>query len=85
MNDEFYIGWEAKAATRTGKAMRNVIVVLLLLVVLAAFGLAASQRLIGQSVCEWGTTKTLSGILQTEPYPHLRVNVSHRPTAPRRN
>jgi hypothetical protein len=73
MNDEFYIGWEAKTAMRTGKAMRSVIVVLLLGAVLAAFGLAVAQRLIGQSAFEWGTSKTLSGILQTEPYPHLLV------------
>ena len=35
--------------------------------------LALSQRMIGQSVFEWGTTKTFSGILQLQPYPHLLV------------
>src|SRR5262245_24207416 len=73
MNDEFYIGWEAKAAPAIGKAVRKVVVVLLSLAVFTSVVLAVSQRMIGQSVFEWGTSKTFSGILQTQPYPHLLV------------
>jgi hypothetical protein len=73
MNDEFYIGWEAKAAPGIGKMVRKVVVVLMSLEVFASVVLALSQRMIGLSVFEWGTSKTFSGILQTQPYPHLLV------------
>lgn len=73
MNDEFYIGWEVKAAPSTGKTTRQVVIVLLFLALLAAVLLAVSQRMIGQSVFEWGTNKTFRGVLQTQPYPHLLV------------
>src|SRR5262245_42017062 len=73
MNDEFYIGWEAKAAADVGRTARRVVIVLLVLAVIGSVVLAVSQRMIGQIVFEWGTSKTFSGILQTQPYPHLRV------------
>src|SRR3989454_11073858 len=72
-SDEFYIGWEAKAASGIGKTVRKIVVALLLLALLAPVMLAVSQRMIGASVFEWGTHKTFSGILQTTPYPHLLV------------
>src|SRR5260221_3906172 len=72
-SNEFYIGWEAKAAPGIGKAVRKVVVVLLLLTLAASVVLALSQHMIGASVFEWGTRKTFSGILQTTPYPHLLV------------
>jgi len=71
--NEFYIGWEAKAAPGICKAVRKVVVVLLLLALAASVVLAISQRMIGASVFEWGTHKTFAGILQTTPYPHLLV------------
>lgn len=73
MNDEFYIGWEAKAAPGIGKTVRKVINALLLLALLVSVVLAVSQRMIGASVFEWGNHKRFSGILQTAPYPHLLV------------
>ncbi len=72
-NDEFYIGWEAKAAPGIRKPVRNIVVALFLLALLAPVVLAVSQRMIGVSVFEWGIHKTFSGILQTAPYPHLLV------------
>jgi len=71
--NEFYIGWEAKAAPGISEAVRKVVVVLLLLALAASVVLAISQRMIGASVFEWGTHKTFAGILQTIPYPHLLV------------
>ena len=73
MNDEFYIGWEAKAAPGIGKAVRRVVVVLLLIALLVPVALAISQRMIEVSVFEWGNIKNLSGIFQATPYPHLLV------------
>lgn len=73
MNDEFYIGWEARAAPGIMKTVRKAVVVVLTLVLLTPVVLAVSQRMIGASVFEWGNHKTFSGILQTAPYPHLLV------------
>jgi len=73
MTDEFYIGWEAKAAPGIGKTTRKVAILLLVLALLAPVVLAVSQTMIGASVFEWGIHKTFSGILQTQPYPHLLV------------
>jgi hypothetical protein len=74
MNDEFYIGWEAKAAPGIGKTVRKIVVIVLALASLVPVVLAVSQRMIGASVFEWGTHKTFTGILQTQPYPHLLVS-----------
>jgi hypothetical protein len=71
--DEFYIGWEAKAAPGIGRTLRTVVIALLLLALLAPVVLAVSQHMIGASVFEWGNHKSFSGILQTTPYPHLLV------------
>ena len=83
MNDEFYIGWEAKAAPGIGNGVRRTVVILLGLVIGLGLALAAAQRMIGVSVFEWGTQKKFSGILQAQPYPHLLVprpgNVDGRP------
>jgi hypothetical protein len=73
MNDEFYIGWEAKAAPGIGKFVRLVVVLLVIAAIGLALAIAAVQHSIGVSVFEWGTVKKFSGILQTEPYPHLLV------------
>ncbi|TAL00622.1 MAG: hypothetical protein EPO07_09460 [Verrucomicrobia bacterium] len=73
MSDEFYIGWEAKAAPGIGKTVRCAVIAVLALALLVPVVLAVSQRMIGVSVFEWGTQKTFSGVLQTQPYPHLLV------------
>jgi len=73
MNEEFYIGWEAKAAPDISKTVRGVVIALLVLALLVPVVLAVSQRMIGASVFEWGNPKSFSGILQTSPYPHLLV------------
>jgi hypothetical protein len=74
MSDEFYIGWESKAAPGISKTVRSAVVVVLALAFLIPVVLAVSQRLIGASVFEWGTHKSFSGVLQTQPYPHLLVS-----------
>ena len=56
--DEFYIGWEAKAAPSIGKKVRKAVMALLLLALLAPLVFAVSQRMIGASVFEWGTHKS---------------------------
>lgn len=74
MSEEFYIGWEAKAAPGISKVVRRTVIILLLLALLVPVVLAVTQRMIGVSVFEWGNHKTFSGILRTTPYPHLLVS-----------
>ncbi len=73
MSDEFYIGWELRAAPGIGRRTRLAALILLVLAVLIAATLAVSQRLIGASVFEFGEIKTFTGILEAKPYPHLLV------------
>ncbi|MEY4918165.1 MAG: hypothetical protein RL616_2078 [Verrucomicrobiota bacterium] len=73
MNDEFYIGWEDRAAPGIGKFVRAVVALLVVAAIGFALALAAVQRSIGVSVFEWGTVKIFSGMLKLQPYPHLLV------------
>ncbi|HXI69877.1 MAG TPA: hypothetical protein VNN22_05905 [Verrucomicrobiae bacterium] len=73
MSDEFYIGWEAKAAPGISKAVRRIVTGLLMLALFIPAVLAISQRGIGVSVFEWGRIKRFSGVLKLQPYPHLLV------------
>ena len=79
MNDEFYIGWEAKAAPGIGKFARAVVATLFIAAIGVALTLASAQHTIGVSVFEWGTVKKFVGVLKLQPYPHLLVP---RPGAP---
>lgn len=72
-NDEFYIGWEEKAPAGVGFRVRWTVVLLLVLVVALGLSLSLAQRTIGVSVFEWGKVKSFSGILRSQPYPHLLV------------
>jgi hypothetical protein len=73
MNDEFYIGWEAKAAPGIGRTVRRAVIGLLILALLVPAVLAISQHMIGTSVFEWGNVKKFSGVLKLQPYPYLLV------------
>ena len=73
MNDEFYIGWEDKAPPGIGSRARQAVVFLLVLAIALCVLIAVAQRTIGVSVFEWGKVKSFTGILRSEPYPHLLV------------
>ncbi|HWD18086.1 MAG TPA: hypothetical protein VHB20_02315 [Verrucomicrobiae bacterium] len=73
MNDEFYIGWEAKAPSAISRAARKTICALFMVGIAASITFAAAQRMIGASAFEWGTQKTVSGVLRLSPYPYLLV------------
>jgi hypothetical protein len=73
MSDEFYIGWEAKAAPGIGKKVRRTVIALLLLALIAPIAFAVSQHTIGRAMFEYGEEKNFSGILELSPYPHLLV------------
>jgi hypothetical protein len=73
MNDEFYIGWQSNAPPNTGRWIRRAVVLLLAFATVLGVLLAVAQRTIGASVFEWGKVKSFSGILKSQPYPHLLV------------
>jgi hypothetical protein len=73
MNDEFYIGWQSSAPPGVGKSVRRVVFLLLAVAVVLGVLVAVAQRTIGASVFEWGKVKSFSGILKSQPYPHLLV------------
>lgn len=72
-NDEFYIGWEDKLPPGVGSRVRRTVVFLLALAAMLGVLLTLAQRTIGVSVFEWGKVKSFSGILKSQPYPHLLV------------
>jgi hypothetical protein len=73
MNDELYIGWQDRAPKAIGASVRKAITCMLLLAPVLACILALGQRTIGVAVFEWGTLKTFTGTLRSQPYPHLLV------------
>jgi hypothetical protein len=73
MNDEFYIGWEDKAPLRIGQRSRGTVLLLLALAIVLGVALSLAQRTIGVSAFEWGKVKGFTGILKSQPYPHLLV------------
>jgi hypothetical protein len=73
MNDDFYIGWEGKAPPAFRRTRRGTVAALLVLAVALATLFAVAQRTIGVSVFEWGTVKSFTGVLRSQPYPHLLV------------
>lgn len=72
-NDDFYIGWEEKAPPATRSRVLGAIAFLLTSAAVLGILLALAQRTIDISVFEWGTVKKFSGILRSQPYPHLLV------------
>ena len=75
-HDEFYIGWEDKAAPTFRRTARRAAVALLALVIVTGAALALSQRLIGTAYFEWGNMREFSGVLRAEPYPHLLLRTN---------
>lgn len=71
--DEFYIGWQGQAPQAIASHVRKTVVFVLLLAPVLGVLLVLAQRTIGKAAFEWGTTKTFSGILESQPYPHLLV------------
>jgi hypothetical protein len=71
--DDFYIGWQSQAPKSIGSHVRKTVLCLLLIAPVLSVLLVLAQKTIGNAVFEWGTFKTFTGILRTQPYPHLLV------------
>jgi hypothetical protein len=72
-SDEFYIGWQSQAPKSIGSHLRKTVVCFLLIAPVLSVFLVLAQKTIGNAVFEWGTFKTFTGVLQTQPYPHLLI------------
>ncbi len=71
--DEFYIGYLPAAPAGLGKMMRNVIILLLAVVSVAAIILVINQKPFYPSVFEFGNVRTFEGIIKEQPYPTFLV------------
>jgi hypothetical protein len=71
--DEFYIGWQARTPAGIWSHVRKTVATILILMLALACIFALAQRTIGVAVFEWGTLKTFTGTLESQPYPHLLV------------
>ena len=72
MND-FYIGYLAKAPPRMARIVRAVALVLVVMTALLSIGLVTAQRPFAASFFEFGQVRTFRGVIETLPYPVLRV------------
>lgn len=79
--DDFYIGWQSQAPKAISSHACKTVFFLLLLAAVLSVAFALAQRTIGKAVFEWGTIKTFSGILRTQPYPHLLVARPGQPSS----
>jgi hypothetical protein len=71
--EEFYVGWQAQAPAGIWSHVRKTAAAVLILMLALACIFALAQRTIGVAVFEWGTLKTFTGTLESQPYPHLLV------------
>jgi hypothetical protein len=72
--DDFYIGWQSRASTGTGRFAGRAVKAICLFIIGLACILAIAQKTIGRAVFEWGMVKPFKGVLLAEPYPRLLVN-----------
>lgn len=72
MND-FYVGYLPKAPGALARFVRNVVIVLGLLSVMAAVVLLAGQMPFANSAFEYGTVRSFAGVVVTKPFPILLV------------
>lgn len=71
--DPFYVGWQPRAAPDSARFVRAAVAALLLTALGLAAALAASQRTFQPARFELGVARTLTGVYQHGPVPHLRV------------
>ena len=72
MND-FYIGYVPKAPARLARIVRAVALGLVVMTALLSIGLVTAQRPFAASFFEFGKIQTFRGVIETNPYPVLRV------------
>ncbi len=75
MNDrrEFYIGYQPHAPAKLARFIRRWIAIFSVATLLVAGLVAWSHRAYHPSTFEYGTTRTLEGVIETNPYPALLI------------
>lgn len=73
-DEEFYIGWEGKAAPGLARFARGRVLAMLVLAAAVAGGVAATQAPFGTSRFEFGIERTFEGRVEASPYPILVVD-----------
>ncbi len=73
MNDDFYIGYQDKAAPMQARFVRRVVIGLAALVAVLVVLIAARQRPQPDGRFEFGTSRVFEGVLYELPVPALRV------------
>lgn len=71
---DFYVGYVPQAPQRLARWVRLVILILLVAAAALAFLLASNQRGIGPGFFEYGTVRTLEGVIEERPNPVLWVD-----------
>lgn len=74
MSDDFYIGWEGKAAPTIARFARAKVIALLILSTAIAAGVAATQVPFASSRFEFGVERDFEGTIDFVPYPTLLVD-----------
>ncbi len=72
-NDDFYIGWEGKAAPGIARFARARVITLMLIAVAVAGAIAVSQSPFASSRFEFGVERSFEGRIEFVPYPTLVV------------
>ena len=72
-NDEFYIGWMAKAPDGISKFVKKYLAILLPIVIVLAVSLALLQKKFGSGHFEFGKPVDVKGIYFNSPFAHIKV------------
>ncbi len=72
-NDDFYIGWSAKAAPVPGAFVKRITIGVLIIAAAIAAVVAVSQKMIGDGTWDWTNKQTFEGRFVVAPAPHLIV------------
>jgi len=71
--DDFYIGWQEKAAAAYAKKVRRFVLIVGLVIVAVATLFVLNQRGFADSVFEFGQLTEVEGLLIDEPVPMLKI------------
>lgn len=74
MNNEFYIGWMAKAPATQSKFLRLIAVLLLVFCVVCGALTGVQQKKFSTASFEFGMLTSITGIYQKEPVPSIKVS-----------
>ncbi len=73
MQNDFYIGWQDRAAPGVSRRLRIVVLVFLVMALVLGGLLAGVQRTIGRGIFEWGRVGEVAGVFLADPQPRLLV------------